>query len=149
MENNTIEEFLSKCRAKTYAAGIEGDNVDGGTKYSIKDGNLEYRDIYFDQERFFQGQEIIFDDAKPIFSMSYRGAAEEDVETKEVFGFLQKILREHSDEVRLPGNKEYIDGNWRYEDKCNGSFSEFEGEEKIYQNNKLVHWMKYFGGKIQ
>ena len=81
--------------------------------------------------------------------MSYRGAAVEGADTKEVFGYLQKILREHSDEVRLPGNKKYIDNEWRYEDKCDGNFDEFSGEEKIYQNGKLVHWMKYFGGEIE
>lgn len=144
-----IKEFLSKCRAQTYASGVEAEEINGGKIYSIKESDLEYRDIYFDQERFFQGQEIIFDKEKPVFSMSYRGAAEEGADTKEAFGYLQKILREHSDEVRLPGNNEYNNGEWRYENKCSGTFDEFEGTEKIYQNEKLVHWMKYFGGNIK
>jgi len=144
-----IKEFLSKCRTETYAAGVDGEKIDGGKKYSIKKENLEYRDTYYDQKWVFEGQEIIFENDLPIWSISYRGAAIEGVDTKEVFGYLQKILREHSDEVRLPGNKEYTDGEWCYEDKCSGEFDEFEGSEKIYKNNKLVHWMKYFGGKIR
>lgn len=144
-----IKEFLSKCRTQTYAAGIEGQKINGGITYTIKEGDLEYRDTYFDQKWFFQGQELIFKKEKPIWSMSYRGTAVESADTKEVFGYLQKILREHSDEVRLPGKKEYSDGNWRYEDRCSGNFDEFEGFEKIYKNGKIVHWMKYFGGKIE
>lgn len=144
-----IKEFLSKCRTKTYASGIEAEEVDGGKSYSIKEGNLEYRDRYFDQKLVFQGQEVLMERGIPIWSMSYRGAAIEGADTKEVFGFLQKILREHSEEVRLPGEKKYQDSDWRYEDKCEGDFNEFSGEEKIYKNNKLVHWMKYFGGEIR
>ncbi|MBM2820330.1 MAG: hypothetical protein HW405_90 [Candidatus Berkelbacteria bacterium] len=145
---NRIKEFLSKCRTRTYAAGDEGEKIDGGTKYSIKKENLEYRDVYYDQKWVFEGQEIVFNKDLPVWSMSYRGTAVEGVDTKEVFGQLQKILKEHSVDVRLPGNKEYNDGQWRYEDKCSGDFDEFEGEEKIYKDGKLVHWMKYFGGKI-
>jgi hypothetical protein len=143
-----IKEFLSQCRTKTYASGAEGQKVDGGTKYSIKEDDLEYRDIYYDQTWVFEGQEIIFKKEKPVWSMSYRGSAVEGSDRNEVFGFLQKILREHSDEVRLPGNKKYDDGDWRYEDKCEGNFNEFSGEEKIYKNRELVYWMKYFGGEI-
>ena len=141
--------FLIKSRQNTYASGMKAKIVAGGNVYTIKNGNLEYRDTYFDQELIFQGQELIFKKEKPVWSMSYRGAAVEGVDTKEVFGYLQKILREHSDEVRFPGKKEYSDGNWCYEDKCAGNIDEFSGEEKIYQNGKLAHWMKYFGGKIE
>lgn len=144
-----IKEFLSKCRMKTYAAGVEGQKVDGGNRYSIKKVDLEYRDTYFDQKWVFQGQEVIFEKETPIWSMGYRGAAVEGSDTKEVFGYLQKILKEHSDAVRLPGKKKYNDGEWKYEGKCSGTFDEFSGEEKIYQSGKLVHWMKYFGGKIE
>lgn len=142
------KEFLSQCRTKTYASGVDAEEADGGKAYSIKEGDLEYRDTYFDQDWYFQGQELLMEKGVPIWSMGYRGAAVEGTDTKEVFGYLQKILREHSDEVRLPGNKKYDDGDWRYEDECEGDFNEFSGEEKIYKNNKLVHWMKYFGGKI-
>ena len=154
-----IKNFLSTCRTKTYASGKKPEIVNGGKSYSIKEGDLEYRDTCFDQERYFQGQELLFEKGKPVWSMSYRGAAEKGVDTKEVFGFLQEILREHSDEVRLgsgksrqvrlPGDKEYEDGEWRYQDKCEGGLEEFSGEEKIYKSAKLVHWMKYFGGDLR
>lgn len=147
--NKKVLLFLTKARKNTYASGMKPKIVAGGNVYTIKSSPLEYRDTYFDREWVFQGQELIFKKEKPVWSMSYRGAAVEGADTKEVFGYLQKILREHSDEVRLPGEKEYSDGNWRYEDRCAGDFDEFSGEEKIYQNGKLVHWMKYFGGGIK
>lgn len=147
--NKNILNFLIDSRPKTYASGKEAEIANGFKAYSIKKGDLEYRDAYTDQDRFFQGQEVIFQNGKPIWSMSYRGAAEVGADTKEVFRFLQKILREHSDEVRLPGKKKYQNGKWQYEDNCGGSIDEFFGEEKIYKDKKLVHWMKYFGGEIK
>ena len=144
-----ILSFLIEARKNTYASGKKPKKIANGNVYSIKRGNLEYRDTFFDQERFFQGQEIIFKNSRPIWSTSYRGAAVEGNEAKEVFGYLQKILREHSDKVRLLGKKEYSDGNWRYQDKCDGNLDEFFGEEKIYFKEKIAHWMKYFGGEIK
>ncbi len=141
--------FLCRSRARTYASGKEAKIVNGFKVYSIKQGNLEYRDTYTDQHRFFQGQETIFHNGKPIWSMSYRGAAEEGTDAKEVFGYLQKILKEYSDRVRLPGNHKFIDGDWKYQNNCKGTSEEFSGLEKIYLNAKLAHWMKYFGGEIK
>lgn len=110
---------------------------------------MEYRDAYTDQDLYFQGQETIFEDGKPIWSRSYGGAAEEGAETDKVFGYLQKVLREHVDVVRLPGNHEFADGDWKYLDKCQGTFEEFSGLEEIQLNGKRAHWTKYFGGVIE
>lgn len=143
------KEFLCQSRIQTYASGKKAEVIDGFKVYSIKEGSFEYRDAYTDQHRYFQGQETIFEDGKPIWSMSYRGAAEEGTDVKAVFGFLQKILKEHSDKVRLPGNQKFADGDWEYRDNCKGTVAEFNGLEEIYSNGKLAHWMKYFGGEIK
>lgn len=36
-----IKEFLSKCRTQTYAAGVEGEKINCGTKYLITEGDLK------------------------------------------------------------------------------------------------------------
>lgn len=148
MDKNILN-FLIFARQNTYASGKKPEKIANGNVYIVKKGNLEYRDTYFDQDRFFQGQEIIFDDDKPIWSTSYRGAAVGGFDPKEVFGYLQKIIRNHADRVRLPGKKEFSRGVWHYVDICNGDYGEFFGEENIYKNDRLAHWMKYFGGKIK
>lgn len=144
-----IKEFLIYARQNTYASGEKAKIVDGFDVYIVKDGDLKYRDAYIGRDRFFQGQETIFEKNKPIWSMSYRGAAEKGVDTKKVFGFLQSILRKNSDKVRLPGDKEIFNNNWKYNDRCEGNIDEFKGIEKIYLDEKLVHWMNYFGGIIE
>lgn len=146
---NKMKKFLSQSRASTYASGKKPEIIKGLKIYIIEKGDLEYRDSYYDQHLIFQGQEVILEKGKPIWSMSYRGSAVEETDTEEVFGFLQNILKEHSDQVRLPGDREYIDVDWRYEDHCDGDIKDFNGFEEIYLNKKLVHWMKYFGGEIK
>lgn len=148
MENN-IKKFLAIARQSTYASGKKAKIVAGMKVYVIKDGDLEYRDSYYDQHLVFQGQEVVSEKGKPIWSMSYRGSAVWGTDAGKVFSFLQEILKEHSDVVRLPGNKIFKKDDWRYEDHCDGKLDEFNGFEEIYLNDKLVHWMKYFGGEIK
>lgn len=146
--NKVTLKFLIRARQSTYASGMKPKIINGGNVYIIQNGNLEYRDTYFDQHQFFQGQEVLFKDKKPIWSMSYRGAATDDAIPGEVFDILQKFIKNYANSVRLGNSFEKVEGKFRYECKANGHLDEFTGEEKIYQNGILAHWMKYFGGKI-
>lgn len=148
MDQNVLN-FLIKARQSTYAAGMKPEIINDGNTYVIKGGNLEYRDTYFDQHRYFQGQELIFQDGKPIWSMSYRGAATEDMEPGKVFDVLQKFIKEYADKVRFGENFETEENGFRYKCIANGEINEFKGREEIYQNGKLAHWMDYFGGIIK
>lgn len=144
-----ILQFLVKARQGTYASEMKPEIINGANTYVIKNGDLEYRDSYYDQHLVFQGQEVVLQKGKPIWSMSYRGSAARGTDAGKVFSFLQDILKEHSDVVRLPGDKIFKKDGWRYEDHCDGKLDELNGFEEIYLNNKLVHWMKYFGGEIK
>ena len=147
MENKIIN-FLINSRKSTYASGMKALIKDDGKIYSIKEGDLEYRDTYFDQDRFFQGQEVLFQNKKSIWSFCYRGAAQGGVDSKEVFHVLQKFIKDYADKVRFHDNFNIEDFGWSYKCIASGDLNEFEGKEEIYKSGKLVHWMKYFGGKI-
>ena len=62
---------------------------------------------------------------------------------------LQKFIKEYADKVRFNQNFENDDKKFKYICKGEGNIDEFKGREEIFQNNKLVHWMKYFGGEIK
>lgn len=147
--NDKEKDFLVYARQNTYASGMKAEVISGAKSYVIKKDNLEYRDAYIDQEYIFQGQEILFKDEKPIWSMSYRGAAEVGVDTGKIFGVLQKFIKEYSDVVRFGENFQKEDGEFNYKCNASGDVFEFNGREEIYQNDKLVHWMNYFGGEIK
>jgi hypothetical protein len=142
-------KFIIHSRQNTYAAGIKPQLINNGKAYVIKDGELEYRDTYFDQEYYFQGQEIVFENNKPVWSASYRGAAIEGTDVSNVFAALQKFIKTDADKVRFGDNFEKTESDFKYICKGSGNPKEFNGREEIYQNNKLVHWMDYFGGEIK
>jgi hypothetical protein len=147
--DKSVLQFLIKSRQSTYASGMKAEIINGGKTYVIKSGNLEYRDTYFDQHLIFQGQEVLFEDGQPVWSMSYRGAAVEGVDAGAVFAVLQKFIKEYSDKVRFGNNFQKDDGEFKYICTATGEIGEFNGREEIYQNGKLVHWMNYFGGSIK
>ncbi|AKM82492.1 TPA: hypothetical protein DD449_01930 [Candidatus Berkelbacteria bacterium] len=148
MESKTLD-FLIKSRQSTYASGIKPKIIDGANVYTIKDGDLEYRDVYYDQHLFFQGQEVLIKNGAPIWSMSYRGAAIEDFDPGEVFTVLQKLIKENADKVRFGDFFEKSEGGYNYVSKGEGNSDEFKGREEMYQNKKLAHWMEYFAGTIK
>ena len=49
-------------------------------------GDYLYRDIYFSGEENFIGQEVVYQNNSPVWSMVYCGS----VEPKEVFDFLKE-----------------------------------------------------------
>lgn len=148
MDNKT-KEFLIYARQNTYASGKKAKIVSGFDVYIIKDGDLEYRDAYIGRDRFFQGQETIFKKSKPVWSMSYRGAAEKGVDTGKIFAILQYFIKEYADNVRFGKSFKKEKDEFGYYCKAEGTNLEFNGREEIYQNNELVHWMNYFGGEIK
>lgn len=148
MDKNILK-FLIKARQSTYASGMKPTIINSANTYVIKDNDLEYRDIYFDQRQYFQGQEVIFQNDNPIWSMSYRGAATKDAEPDEVFDVLQRFIKEYADKVRFGEDFEKEENEFKYICRGEGSLDEFKGREEVYQNNKLAHWMEYFGGEIK
>lgn len=144
-----VLEFLVKSRQNTYAAGIRPEIINSGKTYIIKEGNLEYRDTYFDQHLYFQGQELVFRNNEPIWSMSYRGAATDDSNPDQVFEALQKFIKEYADKVRFGENIEAQENEFQYKCNASGDINEFKGREEIYQKGKLAHWLDYFGGEIR
>ena len=148
MDQKTLD-FIIKSRQSTYAAGVAPEVIDGANVYIIKNNKLEYRDIYFVGDQYFQGQEILFSDSKPIWSMSYRGAAVEGTDTEKVFKVLQGFIKKFASVVRFNENFEMLEAEFNYKCMASGDLDEFEGREEIYQNKKLVHYMDYFGGIIK
>lgn len=148
MDKNTLQ-FLIKSRQRTYASGMKAEVVNAAKIYVIKEGDLEYRDSYYDQHLIFQGQEILLQNNIPIWSTSYRGAAIEGSNPSEVFAVLQKFIKEYADKVRFGEIVEKPEGDYNYICKGDGELNEFTGREEVLQNNKLVHWMEYFGGEIK
>lgn len=145
----TIElaNFLAYARASTYASGKEAELTEG-KHYFIEKEPFAYRDIYYDQAKIFQGQEVVFENKKPVWSFSYRGSVETDERAHEIFSFLCQSLKEHKLTARLHSACNCSSGKWNYRCSGLGNFEEFSGQEIIDYEGVRVYLMHYFGGVI-
>ncbi len=142
-----IKQFIAQARENTYAgSGRESENTRllGSSQYEFQKANLLYRDIYFGRGYHFIGQEVIYQDNKPIWSMVYMGKES----PKELTDFLKKALAELSDKCRLGEGCEFEKGNYKYQDRGTGGLENFNGEEIILDRGKQVYSLKYMGGLL-
>ncbi len=142
-----LKKFIVEARRNTYAG--EGKRVDnprlvGSIQMEYQKRDYLYRDIYFSGEKNFIGQEVIYQNNNPVWSMVYFGSTE----PKEVSDFLKKSLSFLAEECRFGEKCEFEKTPFRYEDKGEGALKRFNGEEKIFIKGKNVYELSYQGGLI-
>jgi hypothetical protein len=149
MNKEKLIEFLAKARTKTYAG------ASGKVKPIFKDSKqLEYqekewlyRDIYYVGNGIFAGLETVYQQDKPVFSMSYfgnfKGMAEDEIDQ-----VLRQALSENSQKTRL-----FYHVSWKldhYQYKCTpdmtSGIEEIGGSESITKDGQQIYYLYYAGG---
>jgi len=146
-----LKEFLCEARRNTYAANnnpIDNPRLLASTQLEFRRGDYSYRDIYFDAEKRFIGQEIIYQDLKPIWGMNYIGTAQGAPLGKIETAFLRESLFKLAEKCRLGENCEYEKREFKYQDQGQGNLEEFSGKEEIFSNGKNIYKLNYQGGLI-
>lgn len=147
----SLKEFLCEARENTYAANassIDNPRLLASKQLEFSRGDYYYRDIFFDGEKNFIGQEIVYQDAKPVWGMNYKGNSIGELETR----FLKESLLKLSEKCRLGGEPsgscEYEKREFKYQDKGQGNFEDFSGTEEIFLKEKSIYKLNYQGGLI-
>lgn len=142
-----IIEFLCRAKRETYASGNAKECIPcRPNSHDLKycEGDLVYIDTYLGGEKFV-GEEAIWKDNMPLWSMNYAGRiVEEGFEGR----FLKEALRMVSEEYPYRGPLSYKEGEFKYECSINGDFEWFDGEETIYKDKIKVYECKFHGGII-
>jgi hypothetical protein len=153
--SDLVLDFLIRAKQHTYAA--QGDEASvspllaGSRQLEYREDPFFYRDIYFGVN-FFVGQEMVYIEEQPYWSMSYAGGVsasmtqQEDVQ--KIYAFLRSALRRVSREWIFRGPDEFSDGTYRYENQQDGDFTIFHGAEIIRENDKIVYMLRYNGGVL-
>jgi len=142
-----LKEFLSNARKDTYAANADpvgNPRLLTSTQYEFQKGNYFYRDIFFNGDGKFIGQEIVYYDADPIWGMNYMGNTIGKLETN----FLKEALLKLNEICRLGGVCEYEKREFKYQDQGQGNLEEFYGSEEIFSEGKKIYKLTYQGGLI-
>ncbi|MBU1038631.1 hypothetical protein KKC17_00110 [Patescibacteria group bacterium] len=145
----TLLDFIIIAKHRTYAAGdSSADELlgDSGKIFNYAEEDYKYQDKYFGFNPF-SGQEIIWQQNKPLWTMNYYGQVFSDqVKAKEVYSFLRLALLEVRVSRPFRGPEEFIKGDWKYVDVSQGDWENFSGQEEIYFKNQKVYQLNYLGG---
>lgn len=147
-EKEELIVFLLEAGRHTYAGkGAEEKTSSRPGSHDLiyeKDG-LKYIDSYVGGERFL-GEEVLFQDNIPIWSMNYAGRTLEDSFSGD---FLKEALLLRSVEKPYRGPDIYSNGNYTYHSNVTGDFTWFQGREEIFYGNVKVYECIFHGGIVR
>lgn len=150
MEPFTLARFLVEAKRRTYAA--QGDEatvsalLPGSRQLEYREGALLYRDVYFGFTRF-AGQEVIYLDGSPVWTMVYSGGMTSgQADPAVVYAFLRRALGRVTTDRPYRGPGEFAGGPYLYLNKACGSIECFQGTESIAGEGKPVYELHYGGG---
>jgi hypothetical protein len=150
LAENFIEVLIAAKRA-TYAADDGGKTaavLPGSKQLEYRQGRYLYRDVYFGGEAF-AGQEVVYFEKRPYWSMVYTGSMLAPVSDMGAFSsVLKAALTRVKPDRPYRGPEEFRLAEWWYRDRSTGSPARFDGEEEIWQGSVCVYRLKYAGGLL-
>ena len=146
MDKRTVE-FLIKAKKATYAG--KGAEISSSREKShdliYRDGNLMYYDTYLGTGKF-AGEEALWKDDKPFWSMNYIGRVTGDHFSGD---FLKEALLLVPDDKPFRGPEKYANGDYIYQCEIDGNFEWFQGKERICYKNLQIYECVFHGGLIE
>lgn len=143
-----IIDFLKQASANSYAGKgkeMEKQCRPNSHDFIYQKGNLKYIDTYVGGNAF-SGEEVVFKDDIPIWSMNYCGRTLQEQFSGD---FLKKSLLLRPDEAPFRGPKIYQEGNYIYHNTFDGEFNWFQGKEEIFYGELKVYECFYHGGLLE
>ncbi len=149
--DEALAAFLVKAKAQGYASGDESrfkKLSDGGQEVGSKEGEFEYRDRWYGEQRF-TGEEIVWRQGKAVWSMNFFGATSADQEIPAEFTkFHKSALRRMGVDAPFRGPALHREGDLVYVNDWTGSLREFSGVERIFWRDKEIYRLVYHGGLL-
>lgn len=145
-----LREFIVKAKIETYAGNAKAQKLEDGSKLLVfKEDRFSYNDKYFGFNPFI-GEEIVFENNKPIWGMNYFGKIfSKNVSADKVYEFLRKAMKLVSKERPFRGPNSFKENDFEYSDESIGEIDSFSGIEKIFFKGIQVYKLVYHGGLIK
>lgn len=147
MNKDVLIEFLIEAKKNTYASSTGKVASSRPNSYDLEFnlGELKYIDSYLGTH-LFTGEEAIWNELKPVWSMNYTGRVLN--EDKFSIDFLKKSLMEPTCLYPYRGKPIFKDGEYTYVMEVNGDFSWFVGREVIFFKDELIYELNFHGGLV-
>lgn len=142
-----ILEFLIEAKKATYAGKGPEEASSRPESHDLRyeKDDLLYIDTYLGG-RYFAGEEALWKKGKSFWAMNYVGRV---LDERFEGDFLKAALAKVPLEMPYRGPKEFIQGNFIYQNQVTGDFTWFQGEEAIFLGSEKVYECRYHGGLIE
>lgn len=149
---DALEDFIIRAKAATYAgSGAPAPSCRTASHdLAFADGDFSYLDSYFGGTDF-AGQEAVWRDGKPVWSMGYHGRVLRDdlITGAEAGATVKAALSALYAERRFLGGFRFRHGGHDYIDIADGDYRAFFGFEEIRVREARAYELRYFGGLIR
>lgn len=147
IDYKSLRQFLVNAKRNTYAlkqGKIKSSRL-SSHDYFYQDGKYCYLDSFVGAS-YFSGEEIVYEDEKPIWSMNYYGKV---IGENFQGDFLKEALLKVSLEKPYRGPECYHRGDFIYVNSVTGSIQCFHGKEDIFYQDIKIYEGYYHGGLIK
>ena len=145
-----LADFLVEAKVNTYAAqkGIIDSSRKGSHDLSFRKGGYSYVDSYFG-EKDFCGEEIVYLEERPVWSMNYCGKMLRDSVPDGFIETLREALQKVRKEEPFRGCRYYKRGRYEYFCTTEGAIGFFHGCETVEYEKEEVYRLYFHGGQLQ
>ena len=152
MKLDELERFIIEAKSNTYVAGGEhtASSRKGSHDLEYISGDWTYLDSYFGGTDFV-GQETVWFNGEPVWSMCYYGQILEpdEIDAQRAGETILAALSAMYAQGRFLGGFAWSGPHGDYNDQSTGDVSAFEGVECIERDGKSLYQLRYFGGLIK
>ncbi|MCL4516080.1 MAG: DUF5680 domain-containing protein [Firmicutes bacterium] len=147
-----LNAFIVRAKAATYVGrGAKSLSYRPGSHdLQYHEEAFSYLDSYFGGTDFL-GQEVVYFEGKPVWSMSYYGRILEPslISAAEAGQIIQESLSRMYTQGRFLEGFEHSIGDSTYFDTSDGDLTFFTGKEWITRGNAMVYELLYHGGLVK
>lgn len=142
-----IVDFLIRAKKATYAGKNAESLSSRPNSHDLQytEGSFKYIDSYLGSRKFV-GEEALWEDNVPFWSMNYIGRVLSD-RFSDVFH--KEALLLVPEEFPFRGPAKYKKGDYTYTCDIEGDFHWFSGYEAVYLNGNKVYELIFHGGDIE
>lgn len=143
----TIVPFLLRAKRRTYAAKAPETSAcrPASHDFCYQENGCLYYDSYLGGERF-AGEEAVWMDGRPVWSMNYMGRVLTDGFEGD---FLKEALLRGTVETPWRGPVSYAREGFLYTMRHQGDMAWFQGEETITRDGATVYTCLFHGGLLR
>jgi hypothetical protein len=144
-----LADFLVEAKVNTYAAqrGQVDSSRQGSHDLAYRRVGYTYVDSYFG-EKDFSGEEMVYLEEKPIWSMNYYGRMHRDNVPDGFIETLREALLKIRNEEPYRGCRYYERDRYQYFCSAEGTIGFFHGCETVEYEKKEVYRLYFHGGRI-